>query len=151
MALLLINTMDGTVTDLQGTVLVDTEKLDAAGTELLEEWYAGGNDGTASELGEGWGKSITKMLERSGFGDLTYANTMAFSPQSLKEEIQERLDNNPEDPTYIRAAQFTDEELEVLGSYIMGSDYLWSVYSEEFYQGIRGFINEIINNPTRSK
>jgi hypothetical protein len=87
------------------------------------------------------------MLVRSGFGDLTYANTMAFSPQSLKEEIQERLDNNPEDPTYIRAAQFTNEELEVLGSYIMGSDYLWSVYSEEFYQGVRGFINEIINNP----
>ena len=54
----LINIHDGTVCDLAGTVIVDTEKLDEAGLALLHEWQEGGNDGTACELGEKYGTPL---------------------------------------------------------------------------------------------
>jgi len=54
----LINIHDGTVCDLAGTVLMDTETLDEAGLTLLHEWHESGNDSTASELGEKYGTPL---------------------------------------------------------------------------------------------
>jgi hypothetical protein len=54
----LINIYDGTVCDLAGTVLMNTETLDEAGLALLHEWQEGGNDSTACELGEKYGTPL---------------------------------------------------------------------------------------------
>ena len=57
---LLINLLDGTVCDYRGCVVVETDTLNEEGKALLEEWHHGGNDGTASELGEKYGIEIEK-------------------------------------------------------------------------------------------
>lgn len=58
MSKLVININDGTVCELAGTVIVDTDKLNEEGKALLQEWENGGNDSTISELGEKFGKEI---------------------------------------------------------------------------------------------
>ena len=136
----LINIHDGTVCDLAGTVIVDTEKLDDAGKALLEEWNAGGNDSTASELGEKYGISLEKFTDN----DLTYANSIAFSVKALREEFTERLASGYDNDEYKFASELTDEQLEELGQYILSSDYLWNVYSVELTEGIRNYASDIL-------
>ena len=60
---LIINTMDGTVCEFTGTVIVEVETLDEAGKALFQEWVDGGNDGTASELGEKYGTPLDKFTD----------------------------------------------------------------------------------------
>lgn len=136
----LINTHDGTVCDLAGTVIVDTETLDDAGKALLEEWNNGGNDSTACELGEKYGVNLDRYTDN----DLTYANSIAFSVKALRDEINERLDSGYRSEEYQFAKDLTDEQLDELGQYILSSDYLWNVYSEELVSGIRNYASDIM-------
>jgi len=136
----LINTHDGTVCDLAGTVIVDTETLDDAGKALLEEWNNGGNDSTACELGEKYGVNLDRYTDN----DLTYANSIAFSVKALREEINDRLDSGYNSDEYRFAKDLTDEQLDELGQYILSSDYLWNVYSEELVSGIRNYASDIM-------
>lgn len=136
----LINTHDGTVCDLAGTVIVDTETLDDAGKALLEEWKNGGNDSTACELGEKYGVNLDRYTDN----DLTYANSIAFSVKALRDEINDRLDSGYDSDEYKFAKDLTDEQLNELGQYILSSDYLWNVYSEELVSGIRNYASDIM-------
>ena len=136
----LINTMDGTVCDLAGTVIVDTETLDEAGKALLHEWNEGGNDGTACEIGEKYGVALDRYTDN----DLTYANSIAFSVKALREEITDRLDSGYASDEYKFAKELTDDQLNELGQYILSSDYLWNVYSEELVSGIRNYASDIM-------
>lgn len=136
----LINTHDGTVCDLAGTVIVDTETLDDAGKALLEEWNNGGNDSTACELGEKYGVNLDRYTDN----DLTYANSIAFSVKALRDEITDRLDSGYDSDEYRFAKDLTDEQLNELGQYILSSDYLWNVYSEELVSGIRNYASDIM-------
>ena len=136
----LINTHDGTVCDLAGTVIVDTETLDDAGKALLEEWNNGGNDSTACELGEKYGVNLDRYTDN----DLTYANSIAFSVKALRDEINDRLDSGYNSDEYQFAKDLTDEQLDELGQYILSSDYLWNVYSEELVSGIRNYASDIM-------
>lgn len=136
----LINTHDGTVCDLAGTVIVDTETLDDAGKALLEEWNNGGNDSTACELGEKYGVDLDRYTDN----DLTYANSIAFSVKALRDEITDRLDSGYDSDEYRFAKDLTDEQLNELGQYILSSDYLWNVYSEELVSGIRNYASDIM-------
>lgn len=136
----LINTHDGTVCDLAGTVIVDTETLDDAGKALLEEWNNGGNDSTACELGEKYGVNLDRYTDN----DLTYANSIAFSVKALRDEINDRLDSGYRSEEYQFAKDLTDEQLNELGQYILSSDYLWNVYSEELVSGIRNYASDIM-------
>lgn len=136
----LINTHDGTVCDLAGTVIVDTETLDDAGKALLEEWNNGGNDSTACELGEKYGVNLDRYTDN----DLTYANSIAFSVKALRDEITDRLDSGYNSDEYRFAKDLTDEQLDELGQYILSSDYLWNVYSEELVSGIRNYASDIM-------
>lgn len=136
----LINTHDGTVCDLAGTVIVDTETLDDTGKALLEEWNEGGNDSTACELGEKYGVNLDRYTDN----DLTYANSIAFSVKALRDEINDRLDSGYDSDEYKFAKDLTDEQLDELGQYILSSDYLWNVYSEELVSGIRNYASDIM-------
>jgi hypothetical protein len=136
----LINTHDGTVCDLAGTVIVDTETLDDAGKALLEEWNNGGNDSTACELGEKYGVDLDRYTDN----DLTYANSIAFSVKALRDEINDRLDSGYRSEEYQFAKELTDDQLNELGQYILSSDYLWNVYSEELVSGIRNYASDIM-------
>ena len=136
----LININDGTVCDLGGTVLMNTETLDEAGLALLQEWDECGKDYIASELGQKYGIPLDKYTDN----DLTSANSIAFSVKALREEFTERLASGYDNDEYKFASELTDEQLEELGQYILSSDYLWNVYSEELSEGIRNYASDIM-------
>jgi hypothetical protein len=136
----LININDGTVCDLGGTVLMNTETLDEAGLALLQEWDECGKDYIASELGQKYGIPLDKYTDN----DLTYANSIAFSVKALREEFTERLASGYDNDEYKFASELTDEQLEELGQYILSSDYLWNVYSVELTEGIRNYASDIL-------
>lgn len=147
MSKFIININDGTVVGLEGCVIVDDLDFDDKAKELWADWEIGGNDSDACELGEYIGKDLTRILGNCGFGDLNYGNTMAFSPQALREEFEAKLDAGVwgDDPYIQRALKFTDDELEAFSSYILGNDYIWTVYGEEINSNLRPFINEVLN------
>lgn len=136
----LINIHDGTVCDLAGTVIVDTEKLDEAGKALLHEWNEGGNDSTACEIGEKYGVELDKFTDN----ELNYSNTIAFSGKALRDEVRDRIESGYTSEEYTLANEFTDEQFEELGQYILQSEYLWGVFNEELREGIRNYANDIL-------
>ena len=140
MSKIIINLMDGTLCEFTGTVIVDLETLDEAGKALFQEWVDGGNDGTASELGEKYGVPLEKFTDN----DLTSANSIAFSVKALREEITDRLDSGYNSDEYKFAKELTDDQLNDLGQYILSSDYLWNVYTEELLSGIRNYASDIL-------
>jgi len=143
MSKLVINIIDGTVCELAGTVIVDTDKLSEEGKALLQEWENGGNDSTASELGVKYGSLVKE-------NELTYGNTMAFSGKALREEVSERLNMGFGDvKAYQIASTFTDEQFDELGQYILSSDYIWQVFNEELRSGIMGYANDVLGKVTK--
>ena len=141
MSKFLININDGTVCDLAGTVVVDTDKLDEAGKELLHEWQEGGNDSTACELGEKYGSDLDKFVDNK----LTYANTVSLDPASLRDEILARVEGGFDDEpngVWAKAQKLTDEQLDELGQYIIQDEQLWSAFGEVVTLGVREYINE---------
>ena len=141
MSKFLININDGTVCDLAGTVVVDTDKLDEVGKELLHEWQEGGNDSTACEIGEKYGVELEKFTDNK----LSYANTVSLDPASLRDEILARVeggfDNEP-NGVWAKAQKLTDEQLDELGQYIIQDENLWSVFGEVVTAGVQEYINE---------
>ncbi len=55
MSRFLVNIQDGTVCDLEGMRIVDTETLDSEGLALLQAYDESGADSVACELGERYG------------------------------------------------------------------------------------------------
>ncbi len=141
MSKFLININDGTVCDLAGTVIVDTDKLDEAGKELLHDWQEGGNDSTACEIGEKYGVEIEKFTDNK----LSYANTISLDPASLRDEILARVEGGFDDEPngiWAKAQKLTDEQLDELGQYIIQDEQLWSAFGEVVTLGVREYINE---------
>jgi hypothetical protein len=140
MSKFLININDGTVCDLAGTVVVDTDKLDEAGKELLHEWQEGGNDSTACELGEKYGSDLDKFVDNT----LTYGNTVAFDVRSMKDEVLARIEGGFDDEVWQRAQTLTDEQLEELGMFCINNDYLWTVFGEVVSDTVHEYIGELL-------
>jgi hypothetical protein len=141
MSKFLININDGTVCDLAGTVVVDTDKLDEVGKALLHEWNEGGNDSTACELGEKYGTPLEKFTDNK----LSYANTVSLDPASLRDEILARVEGGFDDEPngiWAKAQKLTDEQLDELGQYIIQDEQLWSAFGEVVTLGVREYINE---------
>ena len=137
---LIINILDGTVINVTNSVIVDVSKLDEQGKALLQEWEEGGNDNDAIELGDKYGTPLGRFTDN----DLTYANSIAFSVKALRDEITDRLDSGYEGAEYRFAKELTDDQLNELGQYILSSDYLWNVYTEELLSGIRNYASDIM-------
>ena len=151
MTYIIVNKFDGTVVGLDGCHLINTLDLSPEGQQLMAEWDASGSDAVASELAE-HGKELKRVLGNCGFGDLTYGNTMAFSPEALREEFQAMVDAkmwDENDPIPARALKFTDDELDAFGSYILAQDYIWNVYNEELKSNIGSFIAEVLNEEVK--
>lgn len=140
MSKILINLTDGTVCGLENTVVVDLEKLNDAGKTLWHEWQEGGNDSDAISLGEAFGRQVDRFVNN----DLTFANSMSFSPTALRDEFQNSHLNEQDIPEFKFASELTQEQLEELGQYILCSDYMWNVYQEELLSGIRNYARDIM-------
>jgi hypothetical protein len=137
---LIINILDGTVINVTNSVIVDVAKLDEQGKALLQEWEEGGNDNDAIELGGTYGTKVEKFTNN----DLTHANSIAFSAIALRDEVRDRIDSGYATEEYKLANSFTMEQFDELGQYILQSDYLWNVFSEELSSGIRNYASDIL-------
>jgi len=136
---------DGSVIPLDGAYLVDTDNLDETGKALLAEWDETGSDDTARDLTT-QGNDLARILGNVGYGSLGYSNCIAFDVAGLRAEFKEKIGQGvwDDDPAMQRASRFTDEELELFGSYILDGDYLWNVYNEEINSNLRPFIKEVL-------
>jgi hypothetical protein len=137
---MVINRTDGTVCSVEDSSIVDIDNLDSEGFALLSAWIESGADSVSTEIAEKYGTPLEKFVNN----DLSHANTMAFSAKALRDEINERLNCGYEQKEYQFAKEFTDAQLENLGQYILSSDYLWNVYSEELLSGIRNYASDIM-------
>lgn len=140
MSKFIVNTMDGTLCDLTGSVIVDTDNMDDAGKALLEEWYEGGNNNTASEIGQIYGISVESFLDNT----LTYGNTVAFDVRSMKDEVLARIEGGFDDEVWQRAQTLTDEQLEEIGMFCINNDYLWTVFGEVVSDTVHEYVGELL-------
>jgi hypothetical protein len=108
------------------------EKLDDHDTALV-------NDGDDSDVVEIAGR-LGKPLNLT---DLSFRNTVAFSPSSLRSEAEEALSQgfatDDDDIAYLTwtSEVATDEELSSVADYILNDDTMWNEYNTTVMDGMR--------------
>jgi len=132
MTKLIIHIGTGTIIDADECVIVDVEKLDDHDTALV-------NDGDDSDVVEIAGR-LGKPLNLT---DLSFRNTVAFSPSSLRSEAEEALSQgfatDDDDIAYLTwtSEVATDEELSSVADYILNDDTMWNEYNTTVMDGMR--------------
>jgi len=132
MTKLIIHIGTGTIIDADECVIVDVEKLDDHDTALV-------NDGDDSDVVEIAGR-LGKPLNLT---DLSFRNTVAFSPSSLRSEAEEALSQgfatDDDDIAYLTwtAEVATDDELSGVADYILNDDTMWNEYNTTVMDGMR--------------
>jgi hypothetical protein len=132
MTKLIVHIGTGTIIDADECVIVDVEKLDDHDTALV-------NDGDDSDVVEIAGR-LGKPLNLT---DLSFRNTVAFSPSSLRSEAEEALSQgfatDDDDIAYLTwtAEVATDEELSSVADYILNDDTMWNEYNTTVMDGMR--------------
>lgn len=131
---ILIDMVTGTVLNYDDkVVIVDVDRLDETGNALMEEWNVGGNDSTIIEVGEKYGTSVMSFLN-----DLRYGNCIAYSPNAIRDEAQEMLDNDAyaKDVLEWVVNDATDDQLNAVAGFILDSDTAWVDYVPNIIEGI---------------
>lgn len=132
MTKLIIHIGTGTIIDADECVIVDVEKLDDHDTALVND----GDDADVVEIAERLGKPLNLT-------DLSFRNTVAFSPSSLRSEAEEALSQgfatDDDDIAYLTwtAEVATDEELSSVADYILNDDTMWNEYNTTVMDGMR--------------
>ena len=149
MSKIIVCNTTGTVVPLEDCYLIDTEMLSADDSTLLSEWDESGSDSIITELGKKVGTKVETMLSVSGYGDMTYANSVSYSPLSLKDESEALIDieewDKYDEHEIIKAAiewvynTATTEELNEVSQYIMVSDDVWDGYKSNMIQGLMSY------------
>jgi hypothetical protein len=132
MTKLLVHIGTGTIIDANECVIVDVERLDDHDTALVND----GDDSDVVEIAERLGKPLNLT-------DLSFRNTVAFSPSSLRSEAEEALSQgfatDDDDIAYLTwtAEVATDEELSSVADYILNDDTMWNEYNTTVMDGMR--------------
>jgi hypothetical protein len=132
MTKLIIHIGTGTIIDADECVIVDVEKLDDHDTALVND----GDDSDVVEIAERLGKPLNLT-------DLSFRNTVAFSPSSLRSEAEEALSQgfatDDDDIAYLTwtSEVATDEELSSVADYILNDDTMWNEYNTTVMDGMR--------------
>ena len=132
MTKLVIHIGTGTIIDADECVIVDVEKLDDHDTALVND----GDDSDVVEIAERLGKPLNLT-------DLSFRNTVAFSPSSLRSEAEEALSQgfatDDDDIAYLTwtAEVATDDELSGVADYILNDDTMWNEYNTTVMDGMR--------------
>lgn len=79
---------------------------------------------------------------RDNLTDLTWGNTIAYSPSSIRTEIRESLweaysDNNDDKEVLEWAEKATDNQLNEIAEYILQGNHIWERYTEDLIEGLR--------------
>lgn len=133
MTRLIYHTGTGTYFDANDEVfIIDTKDLGESEVKAL-------NDGDDSVL-----EFVVEdgRCSRFQYNDLTFGNTVAYSPSAIREEIRESLwesySTNKDDKTVLEwAEKASNEELDEIASYILQGDHIWSSYTEDLIDGLR--------------
>jgi hypothetical protein len=132
MTKLVIHIGTGTIIDADECVIVDVEKLDDHDTALVND----GDDSDVVEIAERLGKPLNLT-------DLSFRNTVAFSPSSLRSEAEEAISQgfatDDDDIAYLTwtSEVATDEELSSVADYILNDDTMWNEYNTTVMDGMR--------------
>ena len=132
MTKLIVHIGTGTIIDADECVIVDVEKLNDHDTTLVND----GDDSDVVEIAERLGKPLNLT-------DLTYRNTVAFSPSSLRSEAEEALSQgfatDDDDIAYLTwtLEVATDDELNSVADYILNDDAMWGEYNTTVMDGMR--------------
>jgi hypothetical protein len=131
-----IDTNTGTWGALEGLVVLEMDALNPAQTEVLVNDWA---DSEINALGLAVGKPVLPMLEVTGFGDLQYGNTVSYSPQALRDEAELLIEiyDNSDKELFKWAYNATDEQLSLVGNYVLQTDDAWLNYDRLVLEGLR--------------
>ena len=131
MTKLVIHIGTGTIINADECVILDVERLDEHDTFLVD-----GDDADIVGVAERLGKPLNLT-------DLTYRNTVAFSPSSLRSEAEEAISQgfatDDDDIAYLTwtAEVATDDELSGVADYILNDDTMWNEYNTTVMDGMR--------------
>ena len=130
---LIVHVGTGTIIDADECVIVDVNKLNDYDTTLVTD----GDDSDVVEIAERLGKPINTT-------DLKWGNTVAFSPIALREEAGAIIDagvyeeGDSEYEAFMWCINIaTDDELNMVASYILDDDDLWNTYKTSVTDGLR--------------
>lgn len=78
---------------------------------------------------------------RDNLTDLTWGNTIAYSPNAIREEVRESLWEYYSDDEQLRPVlewveTASDEQLNEVASYILQNDEVWQSYSNSLLDGL---------------
>lgn len=131
MTKLVIHIGTGTIIDADECVILDVDKLDEHDTFLVD-----GDDADIVGVAERLGKPLNLT-------DLSFRNTVAFSPSSLRSEAEEAISQgvytDDEDIAWLTwtAEVATDDELNSVADYILNDDTMWNEYNTTVMDGMR--------------
>lgn len=140
MTKLIIHIGTGTIIDASECVIVDTDKFDDHDNARItgDDYF---DDSFVIEFAERLGAPLNLT-------DLTYRNTVAFSPSALRSEAEELLGQGYYDADEDILKQLawcaevaTDEELNQVAGYILNDDTMWAEYNTTIMDGIRQGFN----------
>lgn len=147
---LLVNVNDGSVVPLEGTYLVVLGEGKDKGRkqDLYDEWLDNGSDRVIAELGATHGKSVDEILGGCGYGDLRYGNSVAVSPNAVKEEIDSRINTGIYDNEELALLEtFNVADYEWIGESILSGNILWGTFSDQMDE----FIWEAIHQKRKER
>lgn len=136
MTKLVVHIGTGTIIDADECVIVDTDKFDDHDEARItgDDYF---DDSVVVEIAERIGTPLNLT-------DLTYRNTVAFSPSALRSEAEEQLSQGsfmPDDDVIACltwcAEVATDDELNQVAGYILNDDGLWGEYNTTVMDGMR--------------
>ena len=124
----LVHAGTGTIINADDDVFVlDTALLDDQTMLMLTE----GGDEDLAEFAQIKGKRLS-------LNDMTYSNTVSYSPSSIREEIRESLSEYYTDEEWLSwAEQASDDDLNEVAGYILSADDVWQNFSINLVDGLR--------------
>lgn len=88
--------------------------------------------------------ALTEIVMNQPKSDLTYGNSMSFSPSAIREDVSEIMDNYDKDSEQYQAfkwaLQASDNELNAVASFILSDDDLWNTYRSSLVNGLVEFV-----------
>jgi len=148
MGYLIYNKFDGTLTTVAESIIFTTETLSEEDALLMASYLEEENTDALDEVAKRNGKNLEEMLERIGYGDLSYTNSITYSPRSLREEadiiIQAGTYEDYEDAAKVAemlnwVLNAPDDSLNLVAQYILADDRLFSEYKSNFIAGLKWF------------
>lgn len=141
---LIIDKTTGTVLNLEGCVIVETDDLNDHDSNLLDE----ASDSELSDIGERCGISIEQMGRDTGWGDNKYKWAVSYSPLSIKDEVDSFIEGGiyTEEDAEWEALQWiqteaTKADLEDLSDWIMSSESVWEGYRSNLMEWLLHLYN----------